>query len=76
MVTRFSLKKATNAGGIAYSQAQFAVARVLTPEEIPYINAMAEQVKGFAAGVAYDTEQPGNEEVNPFTGEIMNPEQM
>jgi hypothetical protein len=76
VVTRFSLKKANNAGGIAYSQAQFAVARVLTPEEIPYINAMAEQVKGFAAGVAYDTEQPGNEEVNPFTGEIVNAEQM
>ena len=45
VVTRFSLKKATNAGGIAYSQAQFAVDRLLTPEEIPYISALADQVK-------------------------------
>jgi len=33
VVTRFSLKKAVNSGGIAYSQAQFTVDRVLTPEE-------------------------------------------
>lgn len=76
VVTRFSLKKATNAGGIAYSQAQFAVDRVLTPEEIPYINALADQVKALASGVAYDTEQPAGEEINPFTGEIVKPEQM
>ena len=76
VVTKFSLKKATNSGGIAYSQAQFAVDRLLTPEEVPYINAMADQVKALASGVAFDTEQPGGEDVNPFTGEIMNPEQM
>lgn len=76
VVTKFSLKKATNSGGIAYSQAQFAVDRLLTPEEVPYINAMADQVKALASGVAFDTEQPGGEEVNPFTGEIVSPEQM
>ena len=72
VVTKFSLKKATNAGGIAYSQAQFAVDRMLTPEEIPYINALADQVKALATGVAYDTEAGAGEEINPFTGEIMN----
>ncbi len=76
VVTRFSLKKATNAGGIAYSQAQFAVDRVLSPEEIPYINALADQVKALASGVAYDTEQLSGEEINPFTGEVVNAEQM
>ena len=65
-----------NAGGIAYSQAQFAVDRLLTPEEIPYINALADQVKALASGVAYDTEAPADEEINPFTGEIVNAEQM
>ena len=33
IITRFSLKKVTNNTGIAYSQAQFAVDRLLTPEE-------------------------------------------
>ncbi len=33
--TRFSLKKVTNAGGIAYSQAQFAVERALTKRASP-----------------------------------------
>ena len=76
VVTRFSLKKATNAGGIAYSQAQFAVERMLTPEEIPYIKAMADQVKALASGVAYDADTAAGEEINPFTGEIMNARQM
>ena len=55
-----------------YSQAQFAVDRLLSPEEIPYINALADQVKALATGVAYDTEAGAGEEINPFTGEIMN----
>ena len=32
VVTKFSLQKATNANGIVYSRAQFAVERALTPE--------------------------------------------
>ena len=71
VVTRFSLKKAVNASGIAYSQAQFAVDRVLTDEEQRYISAMAEQVKSFASRVAYD-DAPG-EIVDPETGEVMQP---
>ena len=73
VVTRFSLQKAQNAGGIAYSQAQFAVARLLTEEELPYIAAMAEQVKAFATCVGYEVEAVSAEAVDPETGEILPP---
>ncbi|NLD60142.1 MAG: hypothetical protein GX647_10860 [Clostridiales bacterium] len=68
VVTRFSLKKVTNAGGIAYSQAQFAVERALSAEELPYIAEMVEQVKQFAVRVAHESDAP---EIDPFTGEIL-----
>lgn len=71
VVTRFSLQKVQNSGGIAYSQAKFAVDRVLTDEEQRYISAMAEQVKAFANRVAYD-DAPG-EVIDPETGEVMQP---
>ena len=73
VVTRFSLKKVSNAGGIAYSQAQFAVARMLTAEEIPYIAAMADQVKQYATRVGYETETPVQETIDPETGEVTQP---
>jgi len=69
VVTRFSLKKVTNAGGIAYSQAQFAVERALSAEELPYIAAMVEQVKQFAVRVAHEGDAAP--EIDPFTGEIL-----
>lgn len=72
VVTKFSLKKVTNASGIAYSQAQFAVDRVLTAEEMPFVQAMSEQVKSFATRVAYD-DAPG-EVIDPVTGEVYDPE--
>ena len=71
VVTRFSLQKVQNSGGIAYSQAKFAVDRVLTDEEQRYISAMAEQVNAFASRVAYD-DAPG-EVIDPETGEVMQP---
>ena len=71
VVTRFSLQKVQNSGGIAYSQAKFAVDRVLTDEEQRYISAMAEQVKAFASRVAYD-DAPG-EVIDPETGEVVQP---
>lgn len=71
VVTKFSLQKATNATGITFSQAQFAVARQLTPEELPYIEAMAEQVKAFATRVDYD--ESSAEVIDPETGEVLNP---
>jgi len=72
VVTKFSLKKVTNASGIAYSQAQFTVDRVLTTEEMPFVQAMSDQVKSFATRVAYD-DAPG-EVIDPVTGEVYDPE--
>ena len=74
VVTRFSLKKAVNTGGIAYSQAQFAVDRSLTDAELPLILSMAEQVKQFATRVGYEDEPTSAMVVDPEAGEIMNEE--
>ena len=78
VVTRFSLKKATNSGGLAYSQAQFSVDRVLTPEEHALIEKMTEQVKAYSNQVAFDYETASEgyaEEmsVDPETGEMIEP---
>lgn len=51
VVTKFALKKAQNAGGIAYSQAVLSVDRMLTPEENIVINRLSEQVKSIANNV-------------------------
>jgi hypothetical protein len=74
IVTRFSLKKVTNAGGIAYSQAQFMVDRPLSDEELPYIAAMAEQVRQFATRVGYEDDPASAMAVDPDTGEIIDTE--
>ncbi|MCL2509217.1 MAG: hypothetical protein FWF05_08585 [Oscillospiraceae bacterium] len=54
VVTRFSLKKATNQGGVVYSQAQFAVDRALSPEERALVEKLSAQVKAFSGNVAFD----------------------
>jgi hypothetical protein len=73
VVTRFALKKATNASGIVYSQAQFAVDRDLLKEEYHLINTLSEQVKSFSAKVGYDTDPASEEQVDPETGEFIEP---
>ena len=78
VVTRFSLKKAVNASGIAYSQAQFAIDRLLTDEEFAVIVRLADQVKSFSSKVAleYDSavDIPGDEElIDPDTGSVIQP---
>ncbi len=45
VVTTFSLKRAVNTGGIAYSQLQFKVDRDLNSDEFKAINATSEQIK-------------------------------
>ncbi len=55
VVTKFTLKKVQNSGGINYSQAVFAVDRMLTQEELANIIPMSEQVKIMANKVeAFD----------------------
>jgi len=61
VVTKFSLKKAQNSGGISYSQAVLSVDRNLSPEERGIIDRLAEQVKMIAqripeAAIANDEE--------------------
>ena len=48
VVTKFTLKKAQNSGGINYSQAVFAVDRELTSDELANVVPMSEQVKAMA----------------------------
>lgn len=51
VVTKFTLKKAQNSGGINYSQAVFVVDRALTATELETILPMSEQVKVMATKV-------------------------
>ena len=52
VVTKFTLKRAQNSTGIAYSQVVCAVDRPLSPEEKKNIAAMTEQVKLIAGKVS------------------------
>lgn len=76
VVTRFTLKKAMSASGIAYSQAQFTQARTLDIEEITLIQPLCEQVKQFSARVDYDADavsENAAQYVDTETGEILDP---
>ena len=56
VVTKFTLKKAQNSTGIAYSQVVCSVDRVLTPDEKKNISAMTEQVKALAGTISIEAE--------------------
>lgn len=74
VVTRFTLKKATNASGIAYSQAAFAVDRLLTTEEQALIGKLTEQVKAYSSRVGFDAEEAeATLDIDPETGEVVEP---
>jgi len=51
VVTKFTLKKEQNSGGITYSVAVCAVDRDLTAQELPVIESMSVQVKGLASRI-------------------------
>ena len=72
VVTRFTLRKATNAGGVVYSQAQFAVDCPLSPEEHVLIEKLSEQVKAYARRVGFD-EPEELPNIDPDTGELIEP---
>lgn len=74
VVTRFSLRKATNASGIAYSQAQFAVDRVLTAEEFTLIDKLSEQVKEFSKQVSFEYDSALDMDEIPMDGTLVDPE--
>lgn len=78
VVTRFSLKKAVNSGGIAYSQAQFAVDRNLTAEEYALVSKLSEQVKAYSKHIGYEVDSSAEAaadelNVDPETGEVIQP---
>ncbi|MCL2817452.1 MAG: hypothetical protein FWD39_03575 [Clostridiales bacterium] len=73
VVTRFSLKKATSSGGVVYSQAQFAIDRVLIPQEQVLIDNLTEQVKAYSRQVAFDAETSIDITVDEETGEVIEP---
>jgi len=74
-VTRFSLKKATNTGGVVYSQAQFTIDRPLSSEEYALIEKLSEQVKSYSQNVAFDMDDSAVNAlvVDEETGEIIEP---
>ena len=54
VVTRFSLAKAVNKGGIAYAKATFRAVRSLTAEELPLIAKISEQIKVLSSKVGFE----------------------
>ena len=77
IVTRFSLKKVINNTGIAYSQANFAADRLLTPEEYTLVEPMSGQVKSYAARIGFETDIVSDEDTGIYvdheTGEVIEP---
>ncbi len=56
VVTKFSLKKVVNSGGIPYSQAQFTIDRTLTEAEFILINKLSEQVKAYSENIGFESD--------------------
>lgn len=76
VVTKVSLKKATNNSGIAFSQAVFTFVRVLDPAEKEAMAKMTEQVKTYTANLttaALSNAVDDEPIVDPETGEIIQP---
>ena len=58
IVTRISLTKATNKGGIAYAKAVFHMERKLTPEESVLVERLSEQIKNISQKVGWEEATP------------------
>lgn len=76
VVTRFTLKRETNKTGVAYAQAQFAIARPLTEAERALVEPMTTQAKAYSQRVAFDHDTSTDdcaEYVDIETGEVIQP---
>lgn len=73
VVTKFSLKKAFNSSGIAYSQASFTVDRDLNAEEIAALSPLVEQVKSMSQNIGLESEDTPSILCDPETGEVIEP---
>ncbi len=73
IVTRITLKKATNASGIAFSQAVFSFERMLTPEERTAVASVTETIKAYASNLKPSTFVDDEVAFDPETGEVIEP---
>lgn len=73
VVTKITLKKATNASGIAFSQAVFAFDRMLSAEERAAVAGVTETVKTYASNLNPVTVVDDEPLVDTETGEIIEP---
>ncbi|MED1801820.1 hypothetical protein [Brevibacillus porteri] len=69
VVTKVKLKKAKSSGGIDYSEAIFGSSKELSPEEIPAMKALSDQLKGAMRKVAIDNMTEGSEPSEPQAAE-------
>ena len=73
VVTKISLRKASSASGIDFSQAVFKVVRSLDAAEQKNIDAMADQMKDYASGLTTAAMAEDTPFVDAETGEIIEP---
>lgn len=73
VVTKITLKKATNSSGIAFSQAVFSFVRMLTAEERTAIAGVTETTRNYAAHLTPASLIDDEPMIDPETGEIIEP---
>lgn len=73
VVTKITLKKASNASGINFSQAVFSCERMLNADERAGIMATTETVKAYAANLTPASYVDDEIPVDPETGEVIMP---
>ncbi len=73
VVTKITLKKASNASGIAFSQAVFTFERMLTVDERAGVAGVTETVKAYAANLTPASYVDDEIPVDPETGEVIEP---
>lgn len=73
IVTKVTLKKASNSSGIAYSQAVFTFVRMLNAEERAAVAGVTEKVKAYASGLTVSALMEDEPMVDQETGEVIRP---
>ena len=73
VVTKISLKRATNSSGIAYSQAIFTFGRLLSPDECSAIAEVTDMVKNYVANLTPASIVEDEPLFDPESGEVIEP---
>lgn len=66
VLTKITLKKAVNSGGITYSQAVFSVDRVLSKSEVEIMSDLSEKMKETTKYVTFEFDEELDNETAPF----------